>query len=90
MAASLFEMSFSSTVLYDEVQSELWHKNGELAFTMCGHVCRPAVCKKLGPEELGSEYESLLELHPDLDPDAEMFVLTTAGRSEGSHFPSGV
>ena len=36
----------------------------------------------LGPEELGSVYESLLELHPRVEADAARFELATAGGSE--------
>jgi len=38
--------------------------------------------KNLGPEELGSVYESLLELHPDISIGARTFALTTAGGNE--------
>lgn len=51
---------------------------------------RPVDFKNLGAEELGSIYESLLELHPELDIDAGRFELTTAGgherRSTGSYY----
>ena len=38
--------------------------------------------RNLGPEELGSVYESLLELHPNLHREAAIFELKTAGGSE--------
>ena len=38
--------------------------------------------KNLGPEELGSVYESLLELHPDIHIDRREFTLETAGGNE--------
>jgi hypothetical protein len=38
--------------------------------------------RNLGAEELGSVYESLLELHPDLNVDAATFALTTAAGNE--------
>ena len=38
--------------------------------------------KNLGPEELGSVYESLLELHPQINVDARSFALQTAGGNE--------
>ena len=38
--------------------------------------------KNLGPEELGSVYESLLELHPHINVDARSFALQTAGGNE--------
>jgi very-short-patch-repair endonuclease len=38
--------------------------------------------KNLGSEELGSVYESLLELHPDINLTARTFALKTAGGNE--------
>ena len=38
--------------------------------------------RNLGTEELGSIYESLLELHPDADPDARTFDLKRTAGSE--------
>ena len=43
---------------------------------------RPVDYRNLGSEELGSVYESLLELHPRFTPDPPTFVLTTAGGNE--------
>lgn len=43
----------------------------------------------LGVEELGSVYQSLLELHPEVDLGANAFTLTTGGkerRATGSHY----
>lgn len=45
-------------------------------------VIRPVDYRNLGPEELGSIYESLLELHPALNVDAGSFELATAGGHE--------
>src|SRR5581483_5526331 len=39
---------------------------------------RPVDYRNLGPEELGSVYESLLELHPEMNVAAGSFGLTTA------------
>jgi hypothetical protein len=47
-----------------------------------GHVVHAVDYRNLGSEELGSIYESLLELHPEIDIDAGKFVLTTAGGHE--------
>ena len=46
-----------------------------LAFTRDGKIRRTIDYRNLGAEELGSVYESLLELHPDLNPDAPTFAL---------------
>lgn len=43
---------------------------------------RPIDYKNLGPDELGSVYESLLELHPQINVDARTFALSTASGHE--------
>jgi hypothetical protein len=53
-----------------------------LAFTVDGGVRRPVDYRNLGPEELGSVYEALLELHPELNTDAGTFELKFVGGSE--------
>ena len=47
-----------------------------LAFTVEGSSLRAVDYKNLGPEELGSVYESLLELHPRIHSDAGTFELS--------------
>jgi len=46
------------------------------------NVLRAVDYKNLGSEELGSIYESLLELHPEINLDAGTFSLATAGGHE--------
>jgi hypothetical protein len=53
-----------------------------LAFVQDGTVRRGVDYKNLGSEELGSVYESLLELHPVVNADAGTFELGTASGSE--------
>ncbi len=53
-----------------------------LAFTVERNVLRQVDYKNLGSEELGSVYESLLELHPDVNADAATFELSTVAGSE--------
>jgi hypothetical protein len=53
-----------------------------LAFVADKNGRRPVDYKNLGSEELGSVYESLLELHPELDTAAATFTLTTAPGNE--------
>ncbi len=53
-----------------------------LAYTVDGHARRPVDYRNLGAEELGSIYESLLELHPRIDTDAHVFELATAAGHE--------
>ena len=45
-------------------------------------VLRPVDYRNLGAEELGSVYESLLELHAEVDVDARTFALSTAAGNE--------
>lgn len=47
-----------------------------------GNVLRSVDYRNLGSEELGSIYESLLELHPQLSVDAGLFSLATAAGNE--------
>ncbi len=53
-----------------------------LAFTIDGKVRRPVDYRNLGSEELGSIYEALLELHPEVNTDAATFELKTASGHE--------
>lgn len=53
-----------------------------LAFTKDGHIRRAIDYRNLGAEELGSVYESLLELHPNLNADAATFELKVAAGHE--------
>jgi hypothetical protein len=53
-----------------------------LAFTVHGRVRRVVDYKNLGSEELGSIYEALLELHPQLNIDAATFILSAAAGNE--------
>ena len=53
-----------------------------LAVTVSNGVRRPVDYKNLGAEELGSVYESLLELHPRVNLDAATFELSVAGGHE--------
>lgn len=53
-----------------------------LALTSDGHALRPVDYRNLGSEELGSIYESLLELHPVLNAEAGTFELHTASGHE--------
>lgn len=53
-----------------------------LAFITDKHGRRPVDYKNLQSEELGSVYESLLELHPELNRNAGTFVLETASGNE--------
>ncbi len=53
-----------------------------LSYTVDKNTKRSVDYKNLGSEELGSVYESLLELHPVINADTGEFTLKTAGGSE--------
>lgn len=53
-----------------------------LAFVHESRGLRPVDYRNLGAEELGSVYESLLELHPEIHKEAGDFRLATAGGHE--------
>ena len=53
-----------------------------LALMQDNHIRRAVDYRNLGPEELGSVYESLLELHPIINTDAGTFQLTSAAGNE--------
>jgi hypothetical protein len=53
-----------------------------LSFMIDKNVRHRVDYKNLGPEELGSVYEALLELHPDVNSTAGTFELRSAGGSE--------
>jgi hypothetical protein len=53
-----------------------------LAVTQTGQSRRVVDYKNLGAEELGSVYESLLELHPEVNTEAATFELKMAAGSE--------
>lgn len=66
-----------------------------LAYTLENGALRPVDYRNLGSEELGSVYESLLELHPELNLGAGVFELRTAAGNErkttGSYYtPTGL
>lgn len=53
-----------------------------LSYTQQNNLFQPINYRKLGPEELGSVYESLLELHPEINLDAGFFKLNLVAGSE--------
>ncbi|NBB81121.1 MAG: N-6 DNA methylase [Verrucomicrobia bacterium] len=53
-----------------------------LAFVQDGSVRRSVDYRNLGAEELGSIYEALLEMHPQIDLGAKTFALATAAGNE--------
>jgi hypothetical protein len=61
-----------------------------LAWTEEARLRRPVDFRNLGSEELGSVYEALLELSPEIDTAAALFELKTAGgherKTSGSYY----
>ena len=53
-----------------------------LSYVIDQNVRHPVDYKNLGPEELGSVYEALLELHPEVNISDRTFALKSAGGSE--------
>ena len=53
-----------------------------LCYTEENRLLRPVDYRNLGTEELGSVYESLLELHPELNAEAFTFALKNVAGSE--------
>jgi type I restriction-modification system DNA methylase subunit len=72
--SALVDCELSNAALLEAVRS--------LAFSQDGRVRRAVDYKNLGSEELGSIYESLLELHPLVNTDAATFELTAVSGSE--------
>jgi N-6 DNA Methylase len=66
----------------DLANAELLDATRALAFTIERTTRRAVDYKNLGSEELGSIYESLLELHPELNTAAGSFELKTAAGHE--------
>ncbi len=80
---------FSDDAVTDLIGCEIGNRDlleavRALAFTedRAIRALRPVDYKNLGPEELGSVYESLLELHPEITVPARTFALATAGGHE--------
>jgi hypothetical protein len=81
----------SATVTNDETPaaSPVYISNADLlkairalAYVEQDRVLRQVDYRNLGSEELGSVYESLLELHPIMEVDARSFELSTAAGNE--------
>jgi hypothetical protein len=78
---------FSQNAITDLNEGEIANHNlldavRALAFATYNQARRQIDYKNLGSEELGSVYESLLELHPQLNIDAGTFALSTAAGHE--------
>ena len=83
LGSMLFDKKFTPDLNDLEISnSEFLDSIRSLAFITDGNKRRPVDYKNLRSEELGSVYESLLELHPELDTDSGTFRLQTSGGNE--------
>src|SRR5690606_20587465 len=74
--AALADASVDNRHLLDALRHLCFVRDDE------ARVLRPVDYRNLGAEELGSVYESLLELHAELDVDARTFTLERAAGNE--------
>lgn len=91
----LWSLDATADLVASDIQNaDLLEAVRALAFTVESGVRRAVDFRNMGPEELGSVYESLLELHPDINADAGTFVLKVAGgherRTTGSYYTPDV
>lgn len=79
----LFDESSSADLNHARIDNKsLLSAVRSLAFIIEGNTRRAVDYRNLGPEELGSVYEALLELHPLVNTDAGTFQLTSAAGNE--------
>jgi len=93
LGSALFNDAFVADIIDCKIANrDLLEAIRALAFIedKAAGTLRPIDYKHLGPEELGGVYESLLELHPEVNIDARYFRLETAGghdrKTTGSYF----
>jgi len=83
LGGSMFSIGSINDIISCEIANHtLLDAIRSLAFTFDGHLHRPVDYRNLGPEELGSVYESLLELVPEITADAGAFNLKSSGSGE--------
>ena len=66
----------------DIANSDLLSAVRYLCYTQKNNIFQPINYRNLGPEELGSVYESLLEMHPEINLEAGYFKLNVVSGSE--------
>ena len=66
----------------DIANSDLLSAVRFLCYTQKNNIFQPINYRNLGPEELGSVYESLLEMHPEINLEAAYFKLNVVSGSE--------
>lgn len=83
LAGGLFDLEWTSHLTETRVANkDLFAAIRSLAYTQRESVLHRVDYRHLGSEELGSIYESLLELHPTIDLGVRAFSLGTAAGNE--------
>lgn len=83
LGSFLFRASSSQEMANCEIaNSDLLSAIRYLCYTQKNKLFQPINYRNLGPEELGSVYESLLEMHPEINLEAGFFKLNVVSGSE--------
>ncbi len=83
LGSFLFRASSTQEMANCEIaNSDLLSAVRFLCYTQKNNIFQPINYRNLGPEELGSVYESLLEMHPEINLEAGYFKLNVVSGSE--------
>jgi hypothetical protein len=83
LGSFLFRASSTQEMANCEIaNSDLLSAVRFLCYTQKNNIFQPINYRNLGPEELGSVYESLLEMHPEINLEAGCFKLNVVSGSE--------
>lgn len=83
LGSFLFRASSTQDLAVCEIaNSDLLSAVRFLCYTQKNNIFQPINYRNLGPEELGSVYESLLEMHPEINLEAGYFKLNVVSGSE--------
>ncbi len=83
LGSFLFRASSTQEMANCEIaNSDLLSAIRYLCYTQKNNIFQPINYRNLGPEELGSVYESLLEMHPEINLEAGYFKLNVVSGSE--------
>lgn len=83
LGSFLFRASSTQDMANCEIaNSDLLSAVRYLCYTQKNNIFQPINYRNLGPEELGSVYESLLEMHPEINLEAGYFKLNVVSGSQ--------
>ena len=83
LGSFLFRVSSTQDMATCEIaNSDLLSAVRYICYTQKNNIFQPINYHNLGPEELGSVYESLLEMHPEINLEAGHFKLNVVSGSE--------